>query len=255
MFLVIDVGNTHTVLGIYDGDELIESWRVATGATYTADESRIKLHALITMAGISVESIEGAILSSVVPAVVRHWTHAVRYLLGKDPLIVSLEACKGLFETTYPYPEEIGADYLADAVAAREKHGAPVVVVDFGTATNISIIDRDGVFLGGIIAPGVRTSAEALFGNAAMLDAIDLVDPGTAIGKSTAHCIQSGIVYGEAGRIDGLVSRIFDELGYEAPVVATGGFSAVIGPVSKTITETDPELTLRGLQLIYLNNQ
>ena len=189
MFLVIDVGNTHTVLGINDGADLLESRRVATGAPYPADESRIKLHALITMAGISVESIEGAILSSVVPAVVRHWTHAVRYLLG------------------------------------------------------------------GIIAPGVRTSAEALFGNAAMLDAIDLVDPGTAIGKSTAHCIQSGIVYGEAGRIDGLVSRIFDELGYEAPVVATGGFSAVIGPVSKTITETDPELTLRGLQLIYLTNQ
>lgn len=255
MFLVIDVGNTHTVLGIYDDDELVESWRVATGATYTADESRIKLHSLITMAGISVDAIEGAVLSSVVPSVVRHWTHAVRYFLGKDPLVVSLETCKGLFETTYPYPEEIGADYLADAVAARACYGAPVVVVDFGTATNISIIDRDGVFLGGIIAPGVRTSAEALFGNAAMLDAIDLVDPGSAIGKNTAHCIQSGIVYGEAGRIDGLVSRIFAELGYEAPVVATGGFAAVIGPVSSTITETDPELTLRGLQLIYRGNQ
>ena len=255
MFLVIDVGNTHTVLGLYDGDELVHSWRVATGATYTSDESRIKLYALVTMAGIPVSDIEGAVLSSVVPSVVRHWRHAVRYLLGKDPIVVSLETCEGLFETSYPHPEEIGADYLADAVAARSIYGAPVVVVDFGTATNISVIDRDGVFVGGIIAPGVRTSASALFGSAAQLDAIDLVDPGTAIGKSTPHCIQSGVIYGEAGRIDGLVARIFDELGYTAPVVATGGFSSVIAPISKAITATDPELTLQGLRMIYEQNQ
>ena len=156
----------------------------------------------------------------------------------------------GLFRTDYPAPHEIGADRIADAVAAKERYGAPVVVVDFGTATNIEVTDRDGNFVGGVIAPGVETSAAALYSHATRLAAIELADPHQAIGTSTETAIQAGIVYGEADRVDGLVRRIFAQLGYEAPVVATGGLATCVAELSATITHVDPELTLEGLRLI-----
>ena len=161
------------------------------------------------------------------------------------------ETAGALFEADYPNPREIGADRVADAVAAKELYGAPVIVVDFGTATNIEVVDKDGRFVGGIIAPGVETSATALFSHATKLGAIDLVDPKTAIGHNTEQAMQSGIVYGEADRVDGLVRRIFDQLGYETPVVATGGLASRVAALSRTITATNPELTLEGLRLVY----
>ena len=170
---------------------------------------------------------------------------------GVDALACTAATAGELFPTDYANPAEIGADRVADAVAAKALYGAPVVVVDFGTATNIEVIDRDGKFAGGIIAPGVDTSANALFSRASRLAAIDLVDPHTAIGGSTEQAIQAGIVYGEADRVDGLVRRVFAQLGYEATVVATGGLAPRVAPLSATIDRVDPELTLSGLRMLY----
>ena len=163
----------------------------------------------------------------------------------------SAETAGSLFEADYPNPHEIGADRVADAVAAKALYGAPVIVVDFGTATNMEVVDADGRFIGGVIAPGVETSASALFSHATKLGAIDLVDPHTAIGHNTEEAIQAGIVYGEADRVDGIIRRIFAQLGYETPVVATGGLASRVAAQSQTITAINPELTLEGLRLVY----
>ena len=242
MLLAIDVGNTQTVIGVYREAALVGMWRVATNKSHTADEVRIKLLPLFESAGLSFAEVRGAALASVVPQLTQAWTQALHDLTGA--------AAGGLFRTDYPAPHEIGADRIADAVAAKERYGAPVVVVDFGTATNIEVTDRDGNFVGGVIAPGVETSAAALFSHATRLAAIELTDPHQAIGTSTETAIQAGIVYGEADRVDGLVRRIFAQLGYEAPVVATGGLAPCVAELSATITHVDPELTLEGLRLI-----
>ena len=252
MLLAIDVGNTQTVIGVYREATLVGMWRVATNKSHTADEVRIKLLPLFESAGLSFAEVRGAALASVVPQLTQAWTQALHDLTGAEALVCSAEtaAAGGLFRTDYPAPHEIGADRIADAVAAKERYGAPVVVVDFGTATNIEVTDRDGNFVGGVIAPGVETSAAALFSHATRLAAIELTDPHQAIGTSTETAIQAGIVYGEADRVDGLVRRIFAQLGYEAPVVATGGLAPCVAELSATITHVDPELTLEGLRLI-----
>ena len=166
-------------------------------------------------------------------------------------VVCSAKTAGSLFDADYPNPREIGSDRVADAVAARELFGAPVIVVDFGTATNIEVVDKQGRFLGGIIAPGVQTGASALFSHATRLAAIDLVDPRHAIGRNTEEALQAGIVYGEADRADGLVRRVAEELGYDAPVVATGGLAPLIAEHSRTISAVQPDLTLVGLRLVY----
>ena len=252
MLLVIDVGNTQTVVGVYDGAQLAGMWRVATNKSHTADELRVKLMPLFESAGLSFEQVRGSALASVVPQLTHAWACALRDLTGKDALVCTAGSAAeaGLFESSYPRPSEIGADRVADAVAVRERYGAPAVVVDFGTATNIEVIDREGRFVGGIIAPGVETSAAALFSHATRLAAIELKDPGQAIGTSTETAMQSGIVYGEADRVDGLVRRVFAQLGYETPVIATGGLARLMAEHTKTVTHVDSELTLEGLRLI-----
>ena len=251
MLLAIDVGNTQTVLGVYDGDELVHMWRMATAKHNTSDELRVKMQPLLAMDGIAISHIGGSIVASVVPSLTEAWKRALAYLLGDDPVVCSARTAGDLFETTYENPHEIGADRIADAVAARALYGAPVIVADFGTATNVEVVDAQGRFVGGIIAPGLETSAAALFAHATKLPAIELVDPGSAIGRNTVHAMQSGIVYGEADRIDGFVRRIFAELGYEAPVVATGGLATTMAPLCTTVTHTNSELTLEGLRMIY----
>lgn len=252
MLLAIDVGNTQTVIGVYDGEELRHMWRIATNKNHTSDELRLKLMPLLSSEGIETEGLAGAALASVVPQLTHGWQSALRKLVGVEPLVCTADSAgEELFPTAYANPSEIGADRVADAVAARALYGQPVVVVDFGTATNIEVVDRDGVFAGGVIAPGVETSASALFSHANRLSAIELEDPHTAIGGNTAQAIQAGIVYGEADRVDGLVRRIFDQLGYEAPVVATGGLASRVAPLSRTITHVNKELTLEGLRRIY----
>lgn len=251
MLLAIDVGNTQTVVGVYQGEKLRHRWRVATNKHHTSDELRVKLVPLLSSEDITFDDLQGVALASVVPSLTAAWCAATRSMIGKRAVVCSAETAGELFEADYPNPDEIGADRVADAVAAKSRYGAPVIVVDFGTATNMEVVDAEGRFVGGVIAPGVETSSSALFSHATKLGAIDLVDPHTAIGRNTAQAMQAGIVYGEADRVDGLVRRIFDQLGYEAPVVATGGLASRVAAQSKTITATSPDLTLEGLRLVY----
>jgi len=253
MLLAIDIGNTQTVIGVFDGAELRHMWRVATNKADTSDELRLKAKPLLDSEGIAVADVGGSIIASVVPPLSAAWKRALSGMLGCDPVVCSAKTAADLFATSYDNPSEIGADRVADAVAARMLYGAPVIVVDFGTATNLEVIDREGRFVGGIIAPGLETSATALFSHATKLPTIDLVDPGSAIGRNTVHAMQAGIVYGEADRVDGFVRRVFAELGYEAPVVATGGLATTMAPLCATVTAVNPELTLEGLRLIYEN--
>lgn len=251
MLLAIDVGNTQTVFGVYEGARLVHMWRIATNKEHTADELRLKIGSLLLSADLAPASIDGCAYASVVPDLSAAWREAVQTAYCVPMVACSAAAAGALFQTNYPNPAEIGADRVADAVAARALYGAPVVVVDFGTATNIEVVDRGGLFAGGIIAPGFNASAEALVSRATKLPAVDLVDPGRAIGTDTASAMQAGIVYGEADRIDGLVRRVFAELGYTAPVVATGGLAAKLAPLASTITAVNQQLTLEGLRLVF----
>ena len=251
MLLAIDIGNTQTVIGVFEGRELRHMWRIATNKADTSDELRLKVRPLLSAEGIATDAIDGSIIASVVPALTAAWKRSLAALLGDEPCVCSAQAAGDLFQAAYDNPAEVGADRVADAVAAKALYGAPVIVVDFGTATNLEVIDESGRFVGGIIAPGLETSAAALFAHATKLPAIDLVDPGTAIGKNTVHAMQAGIVYGEADRVDGFVRRVFAELGYDAPVVATGGLASTMAPLCETVTHVNPELTLEGLRLIY----
>ncbi|MDR0513712.1 MAG: type III pantothenate kinase [Coriobacteriaceae bacterium] len=251
MLLAADIGNTQTVLGLYAQGTLLHLWRMATNKTHTADELRVKLLALLAADATDASQVDGFVLASVVPRLTASWVEAARGLFGCEALNVNARTAALLFKTDYHDPEEIGADRIADAVAAVSLYGAPVVVVDFGTATNIEVIDRRGVFVGGVIAPGMETSAFALFSHAARLSAIDLIDPHTAIGGNTAQAVQAGIVYGEVERVDGLVRRIFAQLGYEPPVIATGGLAPAVARLSTTIGTINPELTLEGLRLVF----
>lgn len=254
MLLAVDVGNTQTVIGAYEGETLRFCWRVATNKQHTADELRVKLVSLLDSEGMAAGeggAICGAALASVVPNLTRSWGDALRALTGSAPVLCNAETAAGLFTADYANPAEIGADRVADAVAARTLYGAPCVVVDFGTATNIEVINKAGAFVGGVIAPGVETSAQALFSRATKLGATDLIDPKVAIGRNTGEAMQVGIVLGEVDRVDGLVRRIFDQLGYTAPVIATGGLAGRVAPLSATITETNENLTLEGLRLVF----
>ena len=251
MLLAIDVGNTQTVIGVFEDEVLRHMWRVATNKKHTPDELRLKVLPLLEYAGYPCKRIDGSVLASVVPYLTSAWCDTLQDMLGTEPLVCNAKTAGDLFEADYANPSEIGADRVADAVAARALYGAPVVVVDFGTATNIEVVDERGCFIGGAIAPGMETSAAALFSHATKLAATELDDPGTGIGGNTAQAIQIGIVYGEVERVDGLVRRIFDQLGYSAPVVATGGLAGRVAPLSRTITVVNQDLTLEGLRRIY----
>lgn len=258
MLLAVDVGNTQTVLGLYrngsrPGDEPLLHYRIATDHTATSDELRVKLSALLTADGHGDEVISCMALASVVPELTGRWERVARHL-GIDPLIVSALIETGL-DVDYENPREIGADRIADAVAAIGKYGAPVIVVDLGTATNIEVIDGDGRFAGGIIAPGFETSANALFDAAARIARFDIELPPSVVGKSTRTAVQSGLLYGEVARIDGLVDRVIDELGTVPTVVATGGLAPRVAPLSKRIDYVDSNLTIEGLLSLYLKNR
>jgi type III pantothenate kinase len=250
MLLAVDVGNTQTVLGLYEGATIQHHWRIATITADTTDELLIRLQSLLGLADCAFSQIHAVAIASVVPPLTLQWRAAAKRLTGEEPLVVRGEADYGL-AINYENPAEIGADRIADAVAAIALYGAPVIVVDFGTATNIEVVDKTGAFIGGIIAPGLVTSAEALFNAAARLSKITIEIPKTVIGKTTGAAVQSGLTYGEIDRIDGLVTRIFEELGYRAPVIATGGLSRRVVGLSHTITALNDDLTLEGLRLIF----
>ena len=250
MLLAVDIGNTQTVIGVYKGEELRVSWRVASDKTATSDQVLIQLHDLLGLEDGIAGNVSDAIISSVVPVLTTAWTNAFRKVLGKEPEVVHASDDYGL-KIKYRNPREIGPDRIADAVGAIGKYGAPAIVVDLGTATNIEVIDRDGAFLGGVIAPGLTVSANALFASAARLAQVDVEVPEQVIGRSTIEAVQSGLTFGEVERIDGLVERIKEELGYDATVIATGGLHGLIAPISRTIDVCDGMLTLDGLRMIH----
>jgi type III pantothenate kinase len=245
MLLAIDVGNTQTVIGLYDGERLAEHWRIATERHRTGDE----LGALLARF-VELEELDGVVVSTTVPQLVREYSRFVeRYV--QAPLLVVGPGTRTGIAIRYDDPREVGPDRIANALAAREKYGAPCIVVDFGTSTNFDVVSQGGEYVGGVLAPGIEISMDALFARAARLFKVDFVAPPSVIGKTTATGLQSGFVYGFAGQVDGIVERIREELGAEAPVVATGGLASLVAPHAKTIGMVDPFLTLDGLRLIW----
>lgn len=254
MLLAVDVGNTQTVVGLFESDVLRGHWRISTNAALTADELRVKVGGLLALDGRTWDDVDEIILSSVVPRMTMAWEQVATDACGCEAMVVGPGLKTGM-PIKYGNPHEVGADRIVNGVAALEAHGGPVIVVDFGTATTIDVISAEGAYLGGAIAPGVETSAEALFTKAARLSKVDLEAPPVAIGTSTRQSVQAGLMLGEAAMVDGLVRRVWSELGAQAPVVATGGLAERMSPLCETIGFVDPDLTLTGLRLIRDRNR
>ena len=253
MLLAVDVGNTQTVLGLFDGERLAEHWRVATEAERTGDELAALLSDLLSLRGLGFDDVSAICLSSAVPLLVRSYQELAERHIGA-PLLVLGPGTRTGIPIRYDDPREVGPDRIANAVAARERYGAPCIVVDFGTSTNFDAVSAQGEYVGGVLAPGIEVSMDALFARAARLTKVDFVEPETVIGKTTVSALQSGLVYGFAGQVDGIVERIRAELGDNAPVIATGGLAELIAPHSRTIEKVDPLLTLDGLRLVWDRN-
>ena len=246
MLLAVDVGNTQTVLGLYASDRLVEDWRVATDRTRTGDELAVLLGGLLDP-----DAVEGICLSTTVPSILREW-QGLAQRWAHAPLLVVGPGVKTGISIRYDDPREVGPDRIVNAVAARERYGAPAIVVDFGTSTNFDVVSPEGEYVGGVLAPGIEISMEALFARAARLVDVDFAAPPSVIGKTTVGGLQSGLVYGFAGQVDGIVGHIRAELeAPSAPVIATGGLAELIAPHSTTIERVDPFLTLDGLRLVW----
>lgn len=253
MILAVDIGNTQTVLGLISDHGIDGRWRISTDADLTADEIRVKIGALLGLDGRAWGDVTGVVVASVVPALTAAYEELAERATGIRPLVVGPGIKTGL-PIAYENPHEVGADRIVNAVAAIADHGAPVIVVDFGTATTFDVVDAGGAYLGGAIAAGIETSAEALFKRAARLSAVDLEPPSRAIGRTTRESVQAGLLLGEAAMVDGLVRRMWGELGGECPVVATGGLAGRMAPLCETIEVVDMDLTLKGLALIWRRN-
>ncbi len=253
VLLAVDVGNTHTHLGVFEAERLVEHWRLATDPSETSDQLAVSISRLAELAGLELEAIDGAIVSTVVPQLGPEYERMSGQYLGSDCLMVGPNVKTGM-AMRVDNPHEVGADRLVNAVAAYDAVGAACVTVDFGTSTNFDVVSADGEFLGGVIGPGVEISMEALTERTAKLPRVDLSEPQRAIGRNTQECIQSGVVYGFAGLIDGIAARIESELADEATFIATGGLAGAIAPLCDTIDEIDDLLTLRGLRLIHARN-
>ncbi len=250
MLLAVDVGNTQTVLGLFDGDRLVDNWRVATDRSRTGDELVVLLGGLLDP-----DAVDGICLSTTVPLLLREWER----LAGRwahAPLLAVGPGVRTGIPIRYDDPREVGPDRIVNAVAAKARFGAPVIVVDFGTSTNFDVVSPGGDYVGGVLAPGIETSMDALFARAARLVKVDYVEPPSVIGKTTVAGLQSGLVYGFAGQVDGIVTAIRGELeSPDAPVVATGGLAELVATQSSTIGQVDPYLTLEGLRLVWELNR
>ncbi|HEY9421796.1 MAG TPA: type III pantothenate kinase [Thermoanaerobaculia bacterium] len=254
MLVLVDVGNTNTIFGVYQDDKLVESFRLSTDTERTADEYGALLLPLFSYRGIDPASAEAVVISSVVPPLHLTLDRLARSYFGKKPLFIEPGVRTGM-PIRYDNPSEVGADRIVNAVAARERFGSPVIVVDFGTATTFDVVNAAGEYVGGIIAPGIMISAEALFAHASRLYRVDVRKPSDLVGKNTASAMQAGIFYGYIGLVDGILERLLAEMPDIKEIVATGGQAPLIASGSKYIREIDPDLTLTGLKLIYERNR
>ncbi|MDO8490743.1 MAG: type III pantothenate kinase [Dehalococcoidia bacterium] len=254
MLLAIDVGNTKVAIGVFEGDRLRATWRVATDTDNLADEYAVLLLGLLAQERINLADIKAAILCSVVPSLVPIFEELCQKYFKIAPLVVGAGIKTGV-RICMDNPREVGADRVVNAMAAHRMYGGPLIVIDLGTATTFDVVSKDGDYLGGAIAPGVGIAAEALYKNTAKLPQVELVRPRHAIGKNTVSAMQSGIVFGYVGLVEGIVARIKQELGGSAKVIATGGLAELIARETKVIEKIAPDLTLVGLKLVYEINQ
>ncbi len=255
MLLAVDVGNTQTHLGVFKRDELFREWRASTDGRRTADELALMFGQFLSLADLSFSrEISGVVISSVVPPVTQELREMTLRYFGFAPIVVGPGTRTGIAVLT-DNPREVGADRIANAVAAHHMFsGASSIVVDFGTALTVDAVSAKGEYLGGAIAPGLETSASALFKSTAQIQRVELVAPPRALGKSTVTCVQSGLVYGTAGLVDGLIERVADEIGGTTNVVATGGLASTVVKHCRLIGHVEPMLTLTGLRLIFDRN-
>jgi type III pantothenate kinase len=250
VLLAIDIGNTNTVLGVFEGEKIAHTWRVKTDARGTADELMLTFRGLLD--GVPVSGIS---LCSTVPAVLREMRTMLSRYYADLPTVIVEPGVKTGVPLLFDNPKEVGADRVVNTLAAHHLWGGPVVVVDFGTSTNLDVVSAKGEFLGGALAPGIEISVEALATRAAQLRKVELVEPRSVIGKNTVEALQSGIIYGFAGQVDGLVRRVVAELGGTATVVATGGLASLVIEHCETVEIHEPDLTLIGLRLVFEKNQ
>jgi type III pantothenate kinase len=253
MLLAVDIGNTNVTIGAYDGPELRAHWRVATARHRMADEWAVILRNLMDLKGLSFRDVDAAVIASVVPTLTSAIQGMIETYLHVRPLLVEPGIRTGV-RVLYDSPKDVGADRIVNAVATFKRYGGPAIVIDFGTATTFDAISAEGDYLGGAIAPGIVISVEALFERTAKLPRVELVLPPRAIGKNTVHSIQSGLMFGYVGLVEGIVRRFKAELGERSVVIATGGLADVVASETRVIDHVDPYLTLDGLRLVYEMN-
>ena len=253
MLLAVDVGNTQTVLGLWSGLELVTTWRIATRRELTTDDLATRVDGLLSLGAIDAEAITGLIVSTTVPSLAKAWIGVGEGVLGVPTMPVGPGLKSGM-PIQMDNPHEVGPDRIVNAIAAIERYGGPCISVDFGTSTNFDAVSADGAYVGGVLAPGIAISMEALFARAARLSSVEFTVPPSVIGKNTVHALQSGVLYGFAGQVDGIVRRMVAELGGSPAVVATGGLSGLIFPHAETLQHSAPDLTLEGLRLLWERN-